>query len=157
MATTKRASAEPAAATKRAVRKRPESTLLAQVRLAVGARPDFLVTRINTGVFEVATPTGRNARVRSAPDGFPDLIGTQLRRIQARKTVEGGFMRHDKDYWQYYGQAIAIETKAPKGTLSEAQENWRAAFERVGGVYIVARSVDDVLHELGYDVPEWCK
>lgn len=51
--------------------------------------------------------------------------------------------------WHYYGQAVAIETKALKGTQRQAQEDWQAAFERVGGVYILARSVEDVLDALG--------
>ena len=137
-------------------RKREETGLLARIRLAVGARPDFLVTRINTGVFEVATKTGRNAHVRSAPTGFPDLIGTQLRRFRAMRVTEGGFMRHEKMYWRYVGQAIAIETKSQKGKLSEEQRNWAEAFTNMGGIYILALTLDTVLIELG-EVPEWSR
>ena len=141
------------------LRKRTESTLLARIRLAVGARADFLVTRINTGVFDVTTRTGSTAKVRSAPTGFPDLIGTQLRRVYARKVTapESGFMRHERDYWLEYGQSVAIETKAPRGVLSDAQKNWRAAFEAMGGVYVLAREVDDVMEALGYEVQAWVK
>ena len=136
-------------------RSRSESTLLARIRLAVGARADFLVTRINTGVFDVVTATGEKAKVRSAPTGFPDLIGTQLRRIAAKQTTEGGFMKYEREYWEYVGQAIAIETKAKDGRLSEAQQNWCNAFRRVGGIYVLAKSLDDVYEALGWDVPAW--
>ena len=140
--------------TARVSRKRTESTLLARIRLAVGARPDFLVTRINTGVFDVTTARGTKGKVRSAPTGFPDLIGTQLRRVVAREVREHTFGRHERDYWHIYGQSIAVETKSVKGVLSTAQKNWRAAFEAMGGVYILARSVEDVTDALG-DVPTW--
>lgn len=128
-------------------RKREESNLLARIRLAVGSRPDFLVTRINTGVF--SAPGDAASRIRSAPNGFPDLIGTQLRRIFARRVREHTFGRHEEDYWHYYGQAIAIETKSQRGALSDDQRAWRTAFESMGGVYLLARSVEDVEALLG--------
>lgn len=136
-----------------APRKRDESRLLADIRLAVGARPDFMLTRINTGVFDV----GKGAKVRSAPNGFPDLIGTLRCRIKTRRVVESNFSLYEgPEYWHEYGQAVAIETKAPKGRLSEAQIAWGKQFEKVGGVYILARSVEDVLTALG-PVPEWTR
>lgn len=141
----------------RSSRKRDESTLLARIRLAVGSRPDFLVTRINTGVY--AAPGHPEQRVRSAPNGFPDLIGTQLRRVLEHVVVGGeqAMMRYEKDEWRVYGQAIAVETKSTRGELSDAQIAWRDAFERVGGVYVLARSVDDVYAVLGYQAEEWTR
>lgn len=46
------------------------------------------------------------------------------------------------------GFAIEIEVKADRGKQSEAQANWQRAVERAGGVYILARSVEDVLDQL---------
>ncbi len=129
-----------------------ESRLLAQIRLAVGSRPDFLIARINTGVY--SAPSNPKSRVRSAPNGFPDIIATQLRRANYTYEVNSTFSSFSEQRWFYYGQAVAIETKAPKGKLSEAQENWRDAFERVGGIYIVPRSVEEVEAVLGL-VPDW--
>ncbi|MDF2563898.1 MAG: hypothetical protein K0Q53_293 [Massilibacillus sp.] len=37
-----------------------------------------------------------------------------------------------------------IEVKAPKGQLSEYQEEFQSDIESHGGMYVVARSVDDV-------------
>ncbi len=139
-------------------RKRDESQLLAEIRLAVGARPDFLLTRVNTGVYAVpGKPGAAGGRVRSAPNGFPDLIGTQLRRIMYRHIVNSTFSTYEEDRWHYYGQAIAIETKAKRGEMSEAQLAWRAAFERVGGVYILARDVQEVYMVLGGDPEPWTR
>lgn len=128
-------------------RKRDESKLLAEIRLQVGSRKDFLINRINTGVF--ASPDNPKVRIRSAPDGFPDAIGTQIRRVKVRKVVESNFSRYESDEWHVYGQAIAVETKSLRGPQREAQIAWQAAFERVGGIYILARSVEDVLTVLG--------
>lgn len=42
------------------------------------------------------------------------------------------------------GRAMAIELKARKGRLSKAQQHWGGAFTLAGGLYAVARSLDDV-------------
>lgn len=42
------------------------------------------------------------------------------------------------------GRMLAIELKMEGKDLSDMQEAWRAMFERMGGLYIVARSVQDV-------------
>lgn len=133
-------------------RAKEESRLLADIRIAVGARADFLVTRINTGVY--AAPGKPRQRIRSAPNGFPDLIGTQLRRVLEMHRREHTFGKHEEERVHTYGQTIAIETKAKDGELSDEQRLFRRALEAAGGIYIVARSVDDVLAVLG-DVPEW--
>ncbi len=136
------------AAAPRTARRRDESRLLAEIRVAVGSRPDFLLSRINTGVY--AAPSAMKTRIRSAPNGFPDLIGTQLRRVLTRRTVETNFSRYEgPEYWHTYGQAIAVETKTVKGQLSQAQQAWALAFRKVGGIYILARTVEDVTNVLG--------
>lgn len=42
------------------------------------------------------------------------------------------------------GRFLAIECKSPSGVQSEKQRRYQAAVERSGGLYILARSVDDV-------------
>jgi hypothetical protein len=42
------------------------------------------------------------------------------------------------------GRFCAIETKSTKGTLTDAQRRYRARVERLGGIYIEARSREDV-------------
>lgn len=49
-----------------------------------------------------------------------------------------------------YGAEIhAIEVKGPKGKQSEAQKKYQEDFEKAGGYYWLAYSLDDVLKELG--------
>jgi hypothetical protein len=43
------------------------------------------------------------------------------------------------------GRFIAVECKAKKGKLSEKQKEFLASVEEMGGLTIVARSVDDVI------------
>lgn len=43
-----------------------------------------------------------------------------------------------------HGRFLAIECKAANGKLSEQQERFREYVERHGGVYLVARSLDDL-------------
>ena len=134
-------------------RKRDESKLLAEIRLAVGARPDFMLMRINTGVFAAIDNPSR--KIRSAPDGYPDAQGVQLRRVLEHQRTETNFSLYEKDDWYYFGQTIYIETKEPKnGRMREAQKNFRKACRAVGAIYIEARSVADVLGVLG-EVPDW--
>lgn len=46
----------------------------------------------------------------------------------------------------YGGKRLEIETKRPKGGMQrEAQEHFQAMIEEMGGVYCLARSVDDVI------------
>lgn len=42
------------------------------------------------------------------------------------------------------GQHVWIEVKTPRGKLSKCQEQFKADIEAHGGMYIVARGVEDV-------------
>lgn len=101
-----------------------EAVLQQQIRLALGQRDDIMMFRINVGLFR---PVSGNAGVvRSAPEGTPDLLG-----------VMGP-----------NGKAFAIEVKAPKGKQRTAQVAWQHAWEKRGGIYILARSLEDVYQGL---------
>lgn len=42
------------------------------------------------------------------------------------------------------GQIIGIEVKSPKGKMSKFQEKFKEEFEKAGGIYILAKSLEDV-------------
>lgn len=44
-----------------------------------------------------------------------------------------------------YGQHIEIEVKTGNAQQSQSQERWQQAVQRAGGIYILGRSVGDVL------------
>lgn len=100
-----------------------EAALQQQIRLALGTREDIMAFRINVGKFR---PLDGGPRViQSAPEGTPDILGV----IRP-------------------GRAFAIEVKAPTGKQRTAQVAWQHAWEKRGGIYILARSLDDVYRGL---------
>ena len=77
-----------------------------------------LVSRINNGAFE--TRRGGFVHCTDTP-GIPDIMGI---------TIDG--------------KALAVECKSEKGRLSKSQEIYRAAFVARGGLYVLARGIDDL-------------
>lgn len=77
--------------------------------------------RNNTGVAIHTGATGKQYRTSYGQVGSADIIA-----------IRGGIC---------YG----IEVKSPTGKLSEAQEAWGNRLARAGGIYVIARSVDDVM------------
>ena len=79
--------------------------------------------------------------------------GALVRRLNvgAAHRPNGGFVRFGVTGQAdlsliYRGRAIEVETKRAKGGRQDkAQEDYQAAVERAGGIYILARSVEDVL------------
>ena len=43
-----------------------------------------------------------------------------------------------------FGRIVGIEVKSPTGTMSEAQEKFKEEFEKAGGSYVLAKSLEDV-------------
>ena len=100
-----------------------EAVLQQEIRLALGQRQDIMLFRINVGKFR---PLDGGPRViQSAPEGTPDLLGVIIP-----------------------GRAFAIEVKAQRGKQRAVQVAWQNAWEKRGGVYILARSLDDVYNGL---------
>ena len=98
------------------------SDLVNAVLIAVTALPDGMFFRASTGV---ARPLGTTRVVRFNLPGTPDILGT------------------------FRGRSVGIECKTGTGRLSAVQRTWRKNFLRSGGLYIEARSVQQVLAELG--------
>jgi len=85
-----------------------------------GTRPDMRLWRANVGVARIGGgPAGRV--VRFGIPGQADLTGI----------LPGGVR-------------LEIEVKGPTGRQSEDQRNFQRMIGRFGGVYVLARSVDDV-------------
>lgn len=51
----------------------------------------------------------------------------------------------------FQGRMLAIEVKAPRGIPSEHQKNFIQAINRHGGIAFVARSIDDVIKNMGLE------
>ena len=93
----------------------------------------------------------------SGHSGAPAIRGVQLRRAKETE-VRGADGYHPFTYngWLYYGQAFAIETEftRSKNPLSSDQLDWLYNFDKVGGKYIEARSMQDVEDALGKSEPQ---
>lgn len=100
-----------------------EAAIQSQIRLALGQRDDVMLLRINVGKFRpLHGPQDRV--IQSASNGTPDLLGV----------------------WN--GRALAIEVKNAKGRQRPEQVAFQKAWEARGGLYILARSVEDVMEVL---------
>lgn len=99
--------------------------------LAVGQRPDVLVWKQPVGLFRQFEPPHNPVRV-----GIPGqadsmmVVAVTITPDMVGKTV---------------GVAVAPEFKTATGTPSERQKDWRAAFEKRGGIYRLVRSAADML------------
>lgn len=94
-----------------------ESDLISAILREFGARPDLRLWRQNTG----AARTKTGALVRFGIKGQADISGI-------RDT----------------GQRVEIECKTATGRLSKEQKRWWDMIVKFGGLYILARSTDDV-------------
>lgn len=129
--------------------RRRENAVLADIRLAIGQRDDILALRIATGVFLI--PNGTGQRIRSAPDGTPDLVCTWRREITVHHMFNAdGFNPHEKTMTHVIGQTLFIETKRLHGgKQSQEQIDFEFAAHKAGAIYILARGVEDVERVIG--------
>ena len=86
-----------------------------------GTKPGLRIWRQNTGAARI----GRRL-VRFGVPGQADLTGI----------LPGG-------------RRVEIETKSPTGRQTPDQRAFQTMIERFGGLYVLARSVEDVRHAIG--------
>ena len=67
------------------------------------------------------------------------------------RLVSFGLMEGSGDLigWDATGRFVSLEVKTAKGKPSPAQEIWRAAVERAGGIAAIVRSVEEAEEALG--------
>lgn len=102
-----------------------ETATQRQILAALSALPECLVWRNETGL--VAWPNAPHKRFRIGTPGSPDIVGV------------------------YKGRAIGVEVKSARGRQSRQQCRFKQQWEKAGGVYVIARSVDDALQGIGAD------
>ena len=99
-----------------------EKQLQNLILLTFGTRHDMRLWRSNTGVARM----GPRRIVRFGVPGQADLTGILPR-----------------------GVRLEIEVKTNAGQQTPEQKNYQRIIERFGGVYVLARSVDDVWDAIG--------
>lgn len=105
-----------------------ENWILFRVLQAWGSHPRLRIWRSNVGVGWFAN--GKPAR-KDDEGAYPVRFG-----VEGQADISGVMLPS--------GRRLEIECKTEKGRQSEAQENWQRMIERFGGVYVLARSVEDV-------------
>lgn len=110
---------------------RETKTVAHPALLAVGCRPDVLISKQPVGLFRalnnpdrkvfVGTPGQSDAIAVVAVTITPDMVG---------KTV---------------GVAVAPEFKVAKGKQRQSQVDWQRAFEARGGIYELVRSPEQMV------------
>jgi len=100
-----------------------ESQILAAILREFGSRTDIRLWRQNTGA---ARDPHTGQVIRFGVPGQADLSGI----------LQGG-------------QRLEIEVKTKTGRQSKEQKRWQRMIEKFGGVYVLARSVEDVRAVLG--------
>ena len=99
--------------------------------LAVGARPDVLIWRQQSGLFRQFEPPHNPVRVGTP--GQADsiaVVSVTITPEMVGKTI---------------GVAVAPEFKTATGKQSDRQKAWQAAFEQRGGIYRLIRNAADML------------
>lgn len=105
---------------------------------------------------------GRNGKpqlVRFGYKGVADIIGIEpyrpFVRCEKDSSPFAGIPGLDTPLPTYkrgdeiVGRFFAIEVKAPKGKQSDEQASFQKAVENAGGIYILARSLEDVQKVIG--------
>lgn len=99
--------------------------------LAVGARPDVLIFRQQSGLFRAYDSPERIVRV--GHPGMADagaIVAVTITPEMVGKTI---------------GVAVQPEFKTAKGRQRANQENWQRAVEQRGGVYAVVRTAEEMV------------
>lgn len=107
-----------------------EARVQSEILIAFGATPYMRLWRNNSGLLFAPGPGNTMRRIRASVEGAPDLIGL----------LRGG-------------RFLGVECKAERGRQSPAQVAFQKMIEAMGGVYILARSAEDVRRQLpeGWD------
>ena len=103
---------------------RAEKDIVAAIMNYLAIRPDLVVWRQNVGALSIEGATG-NRFIRFGRVGQADITG-----------IMAG------------GRRLEIEVKGPKGRQSDTQREFEAEISRLGGLYFIARSVQDVIDAL---------
>ena len=131
-----------------------EAAIQSAIRLALGQRDDVMLFRINVGKFR-PLHGDQNRVIQSAPNGTPDLLGVVevsppaslmdevCAQLQPDTLAELLAWLHENR-----GRAMTVEVKSEIGKQQPDQKSFQGAWEKRGGLYIIARSLDDVLSAL---------
>jgi hypothetical protein len=120
--------------------------LVGKILEAFGAHPCILLRRRTVGLLQTKSAKGTQTRkIKVGQDGEADLDGIWKRHLHVSRVINpNGFNPVTQESDVTVGLHLAIEVKTGKAVQSADQIRWAAAWQAMGGVYILARCVDDV-------------
>lgn len=112
---------------------RSEKAIMNDALVALSGEPESLYRRNNTG----QAWQGKKVQVRTG-----ELIRVEQGMVilRAARPITFGLPGSGDIEGAQQGFAVSVETKTDIGQQSEQQEKFQAAWERAGGIYILARS-----------------
>jgi len=120
---------------------RSEKSILNETLVDVSALPGALVWRNNTG--QAWQGVQREARIGQFVKVEPGMVILENARpinfgLKGSGDIIGAIQQHP----------LAVETKTETGRQSEGQTRFQRAWERVGGIYVLARSPQDAVAQI---------
>lgn len=112
----------------------PERKIKAEILLALGSRPDVMVWNNPTGV---GRAIDRQHVIKFGCPGSADILGVLALTIRPEHVG------------MTIGRALAVEVKTLRGRQRDQQKIWQRCFEERGGLYVLARSVEEAVRGVG--------
>lgn len=120
---------------------RSEHAILNDVLVGVTALSDTVAYRQNTG-------TAWQGRPVDVPPGEYVRVTPGMKILAEARPIEFGFPGAGDVVGQRRGKAFQIETKTATGSQRTTQETFERLWTKRGGIYILARDVDQCLTRL---------
>lgn len=120
---------------------RSEHAILNDTLLQVSALPNTLVYRQNTGTAWQGTPV-------NVPPGEYIRVRPGMKILANARPIDFGLEGAGDAIGVTNEKAFQIETKTATGRQREMQKLFQKAWEKAGGIYILARSPGDAIKQL---------
>ena len=121
-----------------------ESTLQAQILQKIGCLEWLRVWRNNTGMAWMGNRVEKPFKPTTITVSPGDVVIRQARPVRFGAKGSPDILGLDND-----GRFVSIEVKTPTGRQSKEQQNFEKMVKTQNGIYILARSADDVFRGLG--------
>lgn len=120
---------------------RSEKAILNDTLVAVSSLPESLIWRNNTG------QGWQGRRVNCRPGQTIEVVPGMMILLDARP-ISFGLVGSGDAIGAVQGRAVAIETKAHRGSQRDEQRSFERTWTKAGGLYVLGRSADEIVERL---------
>ena len=122
-----------------------EKVIMNKILVAVSSLPRSLVKRANAGM-------GYVGRKLFLPVGSTITIEPNMVVLADARPIKFGVPGQGDIEGAVDGFPVSLEVKTLTGQQRQYQKNYQAAWEKAGGIYIVARSPEEALEKLNHHI-----